>query len=73
MTAELKQNIFDDSKWHGKLPPQQLPFTKKTKAWRKAHLQWADSKSYFNYNPVRSSVRHKKINFVILITLFSIS
>ena len=66
MTAELKQNIFDDSKWHGKLPPQQLPFTKKTKAWRKAHLQWADSKSYFNYNPVRSSVRHKKINYDLL-------
>jgi hypothetical protein len=44
-------------------PPQQLPFTKKTVSWRKKHLDWADSKSLFNYSLVRKSVIHKKINY----------
>lgn len=45
------------------LPPQQLPFSKKNKKWRKAHLDWADSKTFFNYSLVRKSVIHKKINY----------
>lgn len=45
------------------LPPQQLPMSKKTKAWRKQHLDWADSKSFFNYSPVRNTVTQKKINY----------
>lgn len=45
------------------LPPQQLPFNKKNKAWRKKHLDWADSKTFFNYSLVRKSVIHKKINY----------
>ena len=49
-----------------KLPPQQLPMSKKTKEWRKAHLDWADSKTFFNYSPVRNSVVHKKINYDLL-------
>ena len=48
------------------LPPQQLPFSKKTKAWRKKHLDWADSKTFFNYSLVRKSVIHKKINYDLL-------
>lgn len=52
-----------ENKWGGKLPPQQLSFSKKNKIWRKAHLQWADSKAFFNYSPVRKSVIHKKINY----------
>lgn len=48
------------------LPPQQLPFNKKNKAWRKRHLDWADSKTFFNYSPVRKSVIHKKINYDLL-------
>lgn len=48
------------------LPPQQLPFSKKNKAWRKRHLDWADSKTFFNYSPVRKSVIHKKINYDLL-------
>ena len=51
---------------HVKLPPQQLPFSKKNKAWRKQHLDWADSKTFFNYNLVRKSVMHKKINYDLL-------
>ena len=48
------------------LPPQQLPFSKKNKAWRKKHLDWADSKTFFNYSLVRKSVIHKKINYDLL-------
>lgn len=48
------------------LPPQQLPFSKKNKKWRKAHLDWADSKTFFNYSLVRKSVIHKKINYDLL-------
>lgn len=43
------------------LPPQQLPFSKKNKKWRKAHLDWADSKTFFNYSLVRKSVIHKRL------------
>lgn len=48
------------------LPPQQLPFSKKNRAWRKKHLDWADSKTFFNYSLVRKSVIHKKINYDLL-------
>lgn len=48
------------------LPPQQLPFNRKDKAWRKRHLDWADNKTFFNYSPVRKSVIHKKINYDLL-------
>lgn len=48
------------------LPPQQLPFKKKNKSWRKKHLDWADSKTFFNYSLVRKSVVHKKINYDLL-------
>ena len=47
-------------------PPQQLPFSRKNKAWRKKHCDWADSKSLFNYSLVRKSVIHKKINYDLL-------
>lgn len=48
------------------LPPQQLPFNRKNKAWRKRHLDWADNKTFFNYSPVKESVIHKKINYDLL-------
>ena len=48
------------------LPPQQLPFTKKTRAWRKQCVDWADNKSFSNYSLVRKSVIHKKINYDLL-------
>lgn len=48
------------------LPPQQLPFNKKNKAWRKQIVDWADSKTFFNYSLVRKSVIHKKINYDLL-------
>lgn len=48
------------------LPPQQLPFSKKNKKWRKQICDWADSKTFFNYSLVRKSVIHKKINYDLL-------
>ena len=48
------------------LPSQQVSFKRKNKAWRKSHLDWADAKTFFNYNPVRKSVIHKKINYDLL-------
>lgn len=47
-------------------PRQQLPFKNKSKAWRKACVDWADSKTFFNYSLVRKSVIHKKINYDLL-------
>lgn len=41
-------------------PRQQLSFKSKTKAWRKQCVDWGDSKTFFNYSPVRKSVIHKK-------------
>lgn len=49
-----------------KFPAQQLPFSRKTKKWRKQILDWASTKSFFNYSPVRKSVLHKKINYDLL-------
>lgn len=48
------------------MPPQQLSYKSKTKAWRKKVVDYADSKSLYNYSPVRKSVRHKKINYDLM-------
>ena len=47
-------------------PPQQLSYNRKNQAWRKKCVQWADTKSFFNYSLVRKSVIHKKINYDLL-------
>lgn len=47
-------------------PKQALPFSSKTRNWRKQCVDWADSKTFFNYSPVRKSVIHKKINYDLL-------
>ena len=47
-------------------PPQQLSYNKKNQVWRKKCVQWADTKSFFNYSLVRKSVIHKKINYDLL-------
>lgn len=44
-------------------PPQALPFSKKNEAWRHKVMDWADSKTFFNYSLVRKSIVHKKINY----------
>ena len=47
-------------------PRQMLSFKAKNKEWRKSHLLWASQKTFFNYNLVRKSVTHKKINYDLL-------
>lgn len=47
-------------------PRQMLPFSKKTKQWRKECVIWASQKTFFNYSLVRKSVIHKKINYDLL-------
>lgn len=53
-------------KYKNRLPPEQLPLKRKGREWRIAHLEWADSKSFFNYNKVRNSSINKKINYDLL-------
>jgi len=47
-------------------PRQALPFSRKTKKWRRDCLLWGDSRSFTTYSPVRKSVRHKQINYDLL-------
>lgn len=47
-------------------PAQQLPFSRKNKKWRKTILDWADQKTFYNYELVRKSVLHKKINYDLI-------
>lgn len=48
------------------LPRQMLSFKSKTKTWRKSHLLWAETKTFFNFAPVRRSMRHKMINYDLM-------
>jgi len=43
-------------------PSQKLTYKKKGKAWRKDHLDWADSNSYLNNSNIRRKLKHKRIN-----------
>ena len=45
------------------MPAQKLSFSAKNKTWRKQVVDWADSRNFQNYSPVRNSVLHKKINY----------
>ena len=45
------------------LPPEQLPFTKKDSKWRKQHIDWADRKTFYYDNSVRSTLQRKRINY----------
>lgn len=47
-------------------PSQTLPFSLKTKEWRKKCVMWAQSKTFFNFSLTRKSVIHKKINYDLL-------
>ena len=47
-------------------PPQQLPMSRKTKAWRKQILDWGSNKATISSTLVRKSVIHKKINYDLM-------
>ena len=57
----IRQEAID--KYHSCFPNQKIPFIKKTELWRVACVEYAASKSYGFYTPIRSSFRHKKINY----------
>ena len=44
-------------------PKQTLPSKSKGEKWRKQCLDWAASKTYFNYSPIRRNVIHMKTNY----------
>lgn len=44
-------------------PKQKLPFKSKGNKWRRDCLDWAASKTYFAYSPVRQDVVHMKMNY----------
>ena len=48
------------------IPPQMLSFSKKTKEWRKSHLDWADKRTYYFGNMVRNSLMKKRINYNLI-------
>jgi len=47
---------------HG-FPRQQLPFSRKTKAWGRSCVDWAGARTYYNHAPVRRGVVHMKVNY----------
>jgi hypothetical protein len=47
-------------------PRQQMSYNSKNKAWRKKCIDWADNKTFLNSSLVRSTVRHKQINYDLL-------
>lgn len=47
-------------------PPQQLSYRSKNKKWRKAVVDFADSKSFLHYNRTLKTVFNMKINYDLL-------
>lgn len=43
-----------------------LPYSKKTKEWRRAHLDWSDRRTYYFGNMVRNSLLKKRINYNLI-------
>ena len=50
----------------GGFPPQQLPFRKKTKEWRRKCVQFGDNHSLLHYNVAVKSVNAMQINYDLL-------
>jgi len=50
----------------GGLPPQQLPFSRKNKKWRKQCVDCGDSYSLMNYNLAVKSVKAMNINYDLM-------
>lgn len=43
-------------------PEQQIPNRSKNKDWRKRHLDWATDVNMYQYEAIRHTFHHKKIN-----------
>jgi len=44
------------------LPPQRLPYSRKTKKWRRSNLDYADKHSFYHNENVRKSLKNRVIN-----------
>lgn len=51
---------------YNNFPRQQLPISKKTKAWRKQCVDWADNNTFLGSSLVRKTVYNKKINYDLI-------
>ena len=47
-------------------PRQTLSFRSKNKAWAQGCVDWAATKTYFHFSPVRKDVVHMKINYDLM-------
>ena len=47
----------------GSFPKQKIPFSQKTKEWRKTNVDWGDRRSVIYDNTVRKNFFNKKINY----------
>ena len=47
-------------------PRQNLPYKSKCKNWCKACVDWASSRTYFHYSPVRQNVVNMKVNYDLM-------
>ena len=47
-------------------PAQQLSLTRKNISWRKQCVDFADARLHFNYNLVRQSLVHQKVNYDLM-------
>ena len=43
-----------------------LPYSRKTKEWRRGHLDWADRRTYYFGNMVRNSLLKKRVNYNLI-------
>lgn len=51
---------------NNQFPPQQLPYSKKGKKWRMQCVDALDSQLHVDYNKIRSSNKHKRINAALV-------
>lgn len=54
-------------------PPQKLPYSKKTKEWRKDNVDYGDKHSFYHNESVRQSIRNKVINLNLYNGLVNVS
>lgn len=47
-------------------PAQQLPMSRKNKAWRKRCVDFADNRSYLHSSPIRESVYNMQVNYDLI-------
>lgn len=52
--------------YSAEFPRQTLPSKSKGKKWREQCVDWAATRTYFTYSPIRKDVMHMKINYDLI-------